>query len=822
MNYSEFFRCATGKDPFPYQEKLATSKQAPHTILKVPTGAGKTAAIVLGWLWRRLYGSEGLRQESPARLVYCLPMRALVDQTHQEAKRWLANVGIDGSVGLEKLMGGEAASEWFLSPERSTIVIGTQDMLLSRALNRGYGSSRYRWPIEFGLLNNDSLWALDEVQLMGDGLASTTQLAAFRQKLGVIGSCRTIWMSATLNLRWFESIDMAPFLGSLDVKSLEPQDHENTALKARLNAVKKLEKTTANQSNHKALAKSVLEAHQGGTLTLAVLNTVDRAKQLYEDVKTELATKMGKINPLTVLLHSRFRPEERRRNLDRLLNRTSWPADGLIVVTTQVIEAGVDVSAKTLFTELAPLPSMVQRFGRCNRFGEYSEAAVYWIDILAATKGKIKMDSKSSEKIARPYRLDDIEAASRFIEQCDNVGPAQLDARISKTDAEIINSLFSYEPEHVIRKKDLMELFDTTPDLAGNDMDVSRFIREGDEQDVQVFWREFPPTGPSADMSEPEAEELCSVPLYAFREFIMKESLRKAYRWDPLSETWALATPSEMFPGQVYLTSCAQGGYDTDIGWNPLSKQKVVSVHEVKTETKTPDDYAGDELSSQQAWQRICEHSDGVVEELHRLLKSLNFEHDLTEFRESLIEAGRWHDRGKSHSVFSEAIVGTIKGDGLDWAKAPAFRKYGRKGFRHELASALAMLQANKPDLACYLAAAHHGKVRLSIRSLPIEAPPDNTTRRFARGIHDGDRMPSCHLGGGVIAPEVTLSLEPMEVGMGHDGKPSWADRMLGLRNDPNIGPFRLGMLEALLRIADILASKTVVNRQLPDKEQEK
>ncbi len=53
-------------------------------------------------------------------------------------------------------------------------------MLLSRALNRGYGMSRYRWPIHFGLLNNDCLWVMDEIQLKGPGLATACQLEAFR------------------------------------------------------------------------------------------------------------------------------------------------------------------------------------------------------------------------------------------------------------------------------------------------------------------------------------------------------------------------------------------------------------------------------------------------------------------------------------------------------------------------------------------------------------------------------------------------------------------------------------------------------------------
>lgn len=55
------------------------------------------------------------------------------------------------------------------------MLIGTQDMLLSRLLNRGYGMTRYRWPMQLGLLGNDCLWVMDEVQLMGTGLATTVQ-----------------------------------------------------------------------------------------------------------------------------------------------------------------------------------------------------------------------------------------------------------------------------------------------------------------------------------------------------------------------------------------------------------------------------------------------------------------------------------------------------------------------------------------------------------------------------------------------------------------------------------------------------------------------
>ena len=63
-------------------------------------------------------------------------------------------------------MGGADAGGWHLYPEADAVLIGTQDMLLSRAMNRGYASPRARWPMEFGLLNQDALWVMDEVQLM--------------------------------------------------------------------------------------------------------------------------------------------------------------------------------------------------------------------------------------------------------------------------------------------------------------------------------------------------------------------------------------------------------------------------------------------------------------------------------------------------------------------------------------------------------------------------------------------------------------------------------------------------------------------------------
>ena len=70
----ELFKKATGNEPYPYQTRLADDPSLPE-LIDVPTGAGKTAAVVLAWLWRRRFASEGVKKRTPRRLVYCLPMR---------------------------------------------------------------------------------------------------------------------------------------------------------------------------------------------------------------------------------------------------------------------------------------------------------------------------------------------------------------------------------------------------------------------------------------------------------------------------------------------------------------------------------------------------------------------------------------------------------------------------------------------------------------------------------------------------------------------------------------------------------------------------
>ena len=840
MTFEEFFFQATETEPFPYQVRMATESQLPQ-LLQAPTGAGKTAASILSWVWRRRYAESEVRRETPRRLVYCLPTRVLVEQTRTNAARWLERLGIgpgdwslpfqERSVAVAVLMGGEEPVDWDLLPEQDAVIIGTQDMLLSRALNRGYGMSRYRWPMHFALLNNDCLWVYDEVQLMGPGLATSAQLAAFRASFGGFGPGQGLWMSATIKKDWLATHDFLSAVSGLSECALSEADLESPVLAARLNARKTVIAAPAGVGEVRALAEAILAQHRPSSLTLVVVNTVERALTLHDALQRCLGglapggrdgaaqgTRGHKhapppgssTDPELLLIHSRFRPAEREDIVARLTSPV--PASGRVVVSTQVVEAGVDISAATLFTELAPWPSLVQRFGRCNRYGEYAEARIFWIDL--ATGGR-----KSQ---APPYSDAALDGARAALSGLEDAGPSSLERHVTGLGAAG-ERLFHYETEHLLRRRDFVELFDTSPDLAGNDLDISRFIRDGTESDVQVFWRQLPegqiPDPRSQDGEAPVREELCQIPVGELREFL--QEARSAFAWDFLSARWLRVSNRQIAPGHVYLLPGDGGGYLPARGWSRKSRAPVAPCARRLRGRFAPDANDGDRLGVE--WQTLGSHTDEVVTELELLLRNLEPVPDHVPL-ETLRLAARWHDRGKAHPVFQGAFADRPSAEEM-WAKAPklAFRGYHRegnpavaaRGFRHELAGALAAVQAGLPDLVSYLIGAHHGKVRLTIRSLPHETRPLEPKVRFARGIWEGDELPGTNLGGGSMAPAATLSLQPTELCLSRTGEPSWAERMLGLRDDSALGPCRLAFLEMLLRVADMRASVAAEAREL-------
>ena len=89
-----------------------------------------------------------------------------------------------------------------------------------------------------------------------------------------------------------------------------------------------------------------------------------------------------------------------------------------------------------------------------------------------------------------PYLPEELESAWESLQQLNEqgVGIAALEAHEESLSPEAKARLYPFAPSHLLLRREFDELFDTTPDLTGADLDISRFIRSGDERDLQVFW----------------------------------------------------------------------------------------------------------------------------------------------------------------------------------------------------------------------------------------------------------------------------------------------------------------------------------------------
>ncbi len=110
---------------------------------------------------------------------------------------------------------------------------------------------------------------------------------------------------------------------------------------------------------------------------IVVFNTIADAIGFYNLVKDENA----------ILLHSRFSEKDRMAKQKKL--QEIRDEDEYIVVSTQVIEAGVDISSNLFITEIAPANSLIQRLGRFLRYDEKVGRVIIWYE---GRDGKVRAE----------------------------------------------------------------------------------------------------------------------------------------------------------------------------------------------------------------------------------------------------------------------------------------------------------------------------------------------------------------------------------------------------------------------------------------------
>ena len=900
-NFDEWFALAMGgRTPFPYQRDLALGRRFPD-LLEVPTGTGKTAAAILGWLWRRFHPEDTVRNATPRRLVYCLPMRVLVEQTRACAVRWLNNLGllagratfeedrleryevdwgVDGKVAVVTLMGGEGQRDWREHPEHEAILIGTQDMLLSRALNRGFAIPPQMWPVDFGLLNVDALWVMDEVQLMGPGRTTSVQLQEFWDEAPPSHGLRqTIWMSATLGSNassvelpgWMQSPERANRKLALPPHRHTQADLGDEKFAARWTAPKRLElrldhavaaEVAAKPTRGKrkqgskeaaptvergwtvescALLASILAEAKHGRLVLVFVNQVKRARELHDRLRKRAGN-----GPQVLLVHARMRPHD-RHTMVRVLESVT-PDAGRVVVTTQVLEAGVDLDADALFTELCPWPSLVQRLGRLNRSGTRPSAhdvgsgtresarAVVFEPLSPARKEKESegdYEERRKRELSRPYDARAVDDARELLRTVEAKHNRSLSPETLSTPTLSI-SLPLEGP--VLRRFDLDDLFDTDPDLSGGHTDVTPMLRAADRDlDAYVLWRRIK-GGLDADEQVPlHRDELCPVPFYEAQEALADQEVWiLTLSTGPNSRgAWRRARGREIRAGDTVMVDRAAGCYCEDAGWTAnatdvpnlvidrwkkddgqlvrawvrLDGGTTSLVREVDGHIVGPRARLEDHRCFTKQWMELEPHLLAAEQKAKDLVGRLRLNGTVGE---SVIRAARWHDVGKALErnvngdpclPFQNMLLRAGAAENGHPKAGALYAKSNRSGglqsrFRHEMASLLAFLQSKHADddLAAFLILAHHGKVRLLPEAWDDDDPVDLC------GVRDGDKIPAVALPVG--SEPIVLDSKTVLPSRQHRG---WQGRVRKLLEKH--GPFLVAYLEGLVRVADWRAS---------------
>lgn len=338
----ERLRAVMNEEPLDIQVQAATALAGGRSLLvRLPTGTGKTKLSSAPF-------AAGLLK--PKQMVYMTPLRTLTGAQAAVLRQEIMPRAIwapSGRQVVSEQTGAVAEDPEFLSPA----VVCTFDQALSALLHIPYALSARRRNLTAGAVATSYVVA-DEIHLYPRGQALATLFWFLINRPAIPFCLMTATMTRGLVERLSEVLHTEPLL------TLPQQDRHTLGLDERRRIVRWQAEPLS--------VEGILAEAENAARTLVVVNTVDRAITLGRQLRAQLG------QDAVHILHSRFY----RRDRDRISSQAleAFGRDGnahgpTVLVATQVVEVGLDISANTLLTELAPANALVQRWGRCARWG---------------------------------------------------------------------------------------------------------------------------------------------------------------------------------------------------------------------------------------------------------------------------------------------------------------------------------------------------------------------------------------------------------------------------------------------------------------------
>jgi CRISPR-associated endonuclease/helicase Cas3 len=369
MNINEMYETCLGPGmkPREFQNRMwkkLQNYQKPQVLI-ASTGSGKTEAVVLPFLSQFSSNQFFLGP----RLIYVLPTRAIADDLFQRLRFYAERISPKIKVEL------------FHGTERPDMPVFMGDIVITTLDQFIYGYSRStrlvgrHLDVPAGSIAS-SFVVFDEAHLYH----SSYTFSHLRAMLEILCASKIPFCLMTATIP--ESL-LRDLLRNCDYDTTLAEDPGKERM---------IEWELSGANLEDIIERELVSSEK----VLAVLNTVKRSQDLYRKFK----------NRTPVLLHSRFFPCDRAAHTESVRKRLSQNGSGGLVISTQVLEAGVNVSADTLITEIAPADSLIQRIGRCARFGGQGKVVI-----------QIPEQIPENSLAAPPYENDFIKTTMEHLQQ---------------------------------------------------------------------------------------------------------------------------------------------------------------------------------------------------------------------------------------------------------------------------------------------------------------------------------------------------------------------------------------------------------------------
>lgn len=321
--------------------------------LTLPTGMGKTLCSI-NWALRHAESHKNIKK-----IIIVLPFISIIDQTAEELKAIFNDEGGDyvlehhsNVIYVEENESEECSPKQLATENWDYPIIVTTSVQFFESF---FGNSRS----QCRKLHNiqDSIIIFDEIQTLP--LNVTEPTLTMLDNLQRLCRCSILFCTATQP----DFKTRKGFNGISHIESLveNPQQIFDKTRRVTYHPLNDYNEITMSE-----LADDVVKSQKSA---LVVFNTKKKARSFYDEINEGMRHKAFHLSTSMCPVH--------RKRVINDIRKALRNEEYIIVSSTQLIEAGVDMDFPAVFRELAPLESIIQSAGRCNREGKNIAGDVY-------------------------------------------------------------------------------------------------------------------------------------------------------------------------------------------------------------------------------------------------------------------------------------------------------------------------------------------------------------------------------------------------------------------------------------------------------------